>query len=151
MRPTHQPAAAALAVVLACSDASTSLTSPDASARAAGDTTATGLPTSVRVTGRILGVSAREPVAGSTDTLRHTPLPHARITLKRNVLVNHQAAQELAGEFIADVDGRFAIEGLRGGHYIIEAAAPGSGYRAGWEYLAATRSELAVDVYLWKE
>ena len=141
-----------LAAVIACTSLPTDLTSNRnaADARSAGDTTAAGLPASVTVTGQVFGVSAREPVAGSADTLRHEPLPYARITLKRNILVNGQSAQEPAGTFSADSKGRFRIEGLRGGYYIIEASAPGSGYRDGWEYLPATRSAIHLNIYLWE-
>jgi hypothetical protein len=152
---TTRPAAPALllATLLACSGLPTDLQSNRnaADARSGGDTTAVGLPASVTVTGQVLGVSAREPVAGSTDTLGHDPLPHARVALKRNILVNGQSAQEPAGTFIADAEGRFRIEGLRGGYYIIEASAPASGYRDGWDYLPATRSAVEVNVYLWRE
>jgi hypothetical protein len=142
------------AAIIACSSLPTDLTSNRnaADARTAGDSASGGLvPASVTVTGQVLGVSAREPVAGSADTLRHEPLPHARITLKRNILVNGQSAQEPAGTFTADGEGRFRIESLRGGYYIIEASAPGSGYRGGWEYLPATRAAVEVNVYLWRE
>jgi hypothetical protein len=152
MHPIH-PAVPALfaAGLLACSSVPTDIRSArTADAPAAGDTTGGGLPARVRVTGRVLGVSAREPVAGSTDTLRHDPLPHARITLKRNILVNGQSAQEPAGTFTADAEGRFRLD-LAGGYYIIEASAPGSGYRDGWEYLPATRAAVAVNLYLWRE
>ena len=152
---TPRSAAPALlaATLLACSGLPTDLQSNRnaADARSAGDTATTGLPASVTVTGQVFGVSAREPVAGSPDTLRHDPLPHARVALKRNILLNGQSAQEPAGTFTADGEGRFRIEGLRGGYYIIEASAPGSGYRDGWDYLPAIRSAVQVNVYLWRE
>lgn len=113
-----------------------------------GDTTAAGLPASVRVTGQALGVTATAPVAGNTDTLRYQPLAHARITLKRNILVNGQSAQEIAAELSADGAGRFGFDDLPGGYYVVEAAAPG--HRDGWEYLPATRPAAEVTVYLWK-
>ena len=149
---TIRAATSALLVMaaLACSSVPTDLQSAlSADARSAGDTTAGVLPASVRVNGRILGVSASEPVAGSSDTLRHDPLPHARITLKRNILVNGESAQEPAGTFTADAEGRFRLDDLRGGYYIIEASAPG--YRDGWEYLPATRAAVELSVYLWRE
>jgi hypothetical protein len=152
MRRTSVAAAAALAAVLACGEVTTSLESTrDAAAHTAGDTASAGAPASVRVTGQVLGVSATEPVSGTNDTLRFAPIPHARITLKRNILVDGQSAQEPAGELSADADGRFRLDGLVGGYYVVEAVAPGSGYRAGWEYLAATRSAVDLTVYLWKE
>ncbi len=140
------------AALLACSNAPTglqSIRSTDQSS--AGDSTSTVLPASVRVTGRILGVSATGPVSGATDTLRFEPIPAARIEVLRNVLVNGQAAQELAATLSADAEGRFRLDDLVGGHYIVQAAAPGSGYAAGWEYLPATRSAVEISVYLWKE
>jgi hypothetical protein len=152
--PALRPATTTLlAILLACSGAPTDLDTNRnaAGARSAGDTTAAGLPASVTVTGQVLGVSAREPVAGSADTLRHEPLPNARITLKRNVLVNGESAQEPAGSFTADAEGRFRLEGVSAGYYIIEASAPGSGYRDGWEYLPATRAAVEVNLYLWRE
>ena len=88
-------------------------------------------------------------MAGSAETLRHDPLPRARITLKRNILVNGESAQEPAGTFTADAEGRFRLDDLRGGYYIIEASAPG--YRDGWEYLPATRAAVELSVYLWRE
>ena len=154
--PTIRAAAPALlaAAIIACSGLPTDLTSNPSAAdsRTVGDTASGGLlPASVTVTGQVFGVSAREPVGGSADTLRHDPLPHARLTLKRNILVNGESAQEPAGSFTADADGRFRLNGLRGGYYIIEASAPGSGYRDGWEYLPATRAVVEVNVYLWRE
>ena len=153
MLTTRAAAPALLAALMACTTLPTDLQSNRnaADARSAGDTSAAGLPASVTVTGQVFGVSAREPVAGSADTLRHDPLPHARIALKRNILVNGQSAQEPAGTFSADGEGRFRIEGLRGGYYIIEASASGSGYRAGWEYLPAIRAAVEVNLYLWRE
>jgi hypothetical protein len=146
------PPAVLAAAVLACSDVATGPQSArNADARTAGDTTSGGLPASVRVSGQILGVSATGPVSGSSDTLRHEPIPHARITVLRNILVNGQSGQELAATVTADGDGRFRLDDLAGGHYIVEASAPGSGYAAGWEYLPATRSVVAVNVYLWRE
>jgi hypothetical protein len=146
------PPAVLAAAVLACSDVPTGLQSArNADSRTAGDTTSAGLPASVRVSGQILGVSATGPVSGSTDTLRYEPIPHARITVMRNILVNGQSAQELAATLSADGDGRFRLADLAGGHYIVEASAPGSVYAAGWEYLPATRSVVEVNVYLWKE
>ena len=92
------------AALIACSSAPTELQSPRNTAVSdAGDTTSAGLPAIVRVTGRVLGTSAAEPVAGSSDTLRHEPIPHARITVKRNILVNGQSAQEVAATLAADV------------------------------------------------
>lgn len=153
---TTRAAAPALlaAALMACTSLPTDLQSNRnaADSRTAGDTASTGLfPSSVTVTGQVFGVSAREPVAGSTDTLHHDPLSHARITLKRNILVNGQSAQEPAGTFTADGEGRFRIAGLPGGYYIIEASAPGAGYRDGWNYLPATRSAVEVNIYLWRE
>jgi hypothetical protein len=142
------------AAIIACSSLPTDLSSNRnaADARTAGDTASGGLlPTTVTVTGQVIGVSAREPVAGSADTLRHEPLANARITLKRNILVNGESAQEPAGGFTTDANGRFRLDRLRGGYYIIEASAPGSGYRDGWEYLPATRAVVEVNVYLWRE
>ncbi len=146
------PPAALAAAVLACGDVPAGLQSArNADARTAGDTTSAGLPASVRVSGQILGVSAAGPVSGSTDTLRYEPIPNARLTVMRNILVNGQSAQELAATLTADGDGRFRLDDLAGGHYIVEASAPGSGYAAGWEYLPATRSVVEVNVYLWRE
>ena len=142
-----------LATMIACTSLPTDLQSNRnaADARSPGDTASGGLlPSTVTVTGQVIGVSAREPVAGSSDTLRHDPLPHARITLKRNILVNGQSAQEPAGTFTADAEGRFRLD-LAGGYYIIEASVPGSGYRDGWEYLPATRAAVQVNLYLWRE
>jgi hypothetical protein len=138
------------AAVLACSEVPTDLQSSSHVATR-GDTGSTGVPGSVRVSGQVLGVSATGPVSGSTDTLRFEPIPHARITLKRNILVGGESAQELAAELSADGSGRFRLDGLRGGYYIVEAAAPGSGYRAGWEYLPATQPTVELTIYLWKE
>ncbi len=144
--------AALLAAALACGEVPTGLQSArNTDARTAGDTTSAGLPASVRVTGQVLGVSAREPISGGADTLRFQPIPGARITVLRNVLVNGQAAQELAATLSAGGDGRFRLDDLAGGHYIVRAAAPGSGYAEGWEYLPATRRAVEVNVYLWKE
>lgn len=141
-----------VAALLGCSNLPTDLQSTrNAGAPTPGDTSAAGLPASVRVAGRIIGVSAAAPVAGSTDTLRHEPIPHARITVKRNILVNGQSAQELAATLSADAEGRFHLDGLRGGYYIVEASAPGSGYRDGWEYLPATRAAVEVNLYLWRQ
>ena len=139
------------AIVVACNDAPTALQSTrNADGNSGGDSTSAALPVSVQVRGQVLGVSATEPVSGSTDTLRHEPIPHARITVKRNILVGGQSAQELAATLSADGEGRFRLDDLAGGYYIVEASAPGSGYRDGWEYLPATRSEVAVTVYLWQ-
>lgn len=144
--------AAVVAAALACSDAPTGLQSVrNAGARTEGDSASAGLPASVRVTGQILGVNAREPVAGSADTLRFEPIPNARITVMRNIIVNGQSAQELAATLSADAAGRFRLDDLAGGYYIVQAAAPGSGYAAGWEYLPATRDVVELDVYLWRE
>ena len=138
--------------LLGCSNLPTDLQAArNTGAPTPGDTSAAGLPASVRVAGRIIGVSAAAAVAGSTDTLRHTPIPHARITIQRNILVNGQSAQELAATLSADAEGRFHLDGLRGGYYIVEASAPGSGYRDGWEYLPATQSTVELNVYLWRE
>ncbi|MGH7628110.1 MAG: carboxypeptidase-like regulatory domain-containing protein [Gemmatimonadales bacterium] len=140
------------AALLACSNTPTGLQSVRTTdGSAAGDSTSAALPASVRVTGRILGVSATGPVSGPTDTLRFEPIPGARIEVRRNVLVNGQAAQELAATLSADAEGRFRLDALAGGHYIVQAAAPGSGYAAGWEYLPATRSAVEINLYLWKE
>ena len=107
------------------------------------DSLPAGLPSSVQVNGRVLGVSAIAPGAGSTDTLRFEPVAGAAITVKRNILVNGQSAQELAATLLADGEGRFTLNQLRAGYYIVEAAAARSGYAAGWEYLPATRSAVS--------
>ena len=150
LRPVS--AAAFAALVLACStDQPTGLDiTRNPNAPGASDTSAAGFPASVRVTGQVLGVSATAPVADRADTLRFTPVVGARVTIKRNLLVNGQSAQEVAATLDADRDGRFGLE-LRGGYYVVEADAPGSGFTAGWEYLPATRGSVDLAVYMWKE
>jgi hypothetical protein len=150
LRPVS--AAAFAALLLACStDQPTGLDiTRNAGGSAASDTSAAGFPASVRVTGQILGVSATAPVADRADTLHFRPVAGARVTIKRNILVNGRSAPEAAATLDADRDGRFGLE-LRGGYYVVEADAPGSGFAAGWEYLPATRSSVDLAVYMWKE
>jgi hypothetical protein len=150
LRPVS--AAALAALVLACStDQPTGLDITRTSGPpGAADTGAAGFPASVRVTGRILGVSATAPVADRADTLHFTPVAGARVTIKRNILVNGQSEQEGAATLTADRDGQFGLQ-LKRGYYVVEADAPGSGFAAGWEYLPATRSSVDLAVYMWKE
>lgn len=144
--------AAAAAALLACSDTPTGLQSirstPDDAAPQ--DTTST-LPGTVQVSGRILGVSAADPVSGPGDTLRFEPIARASIEVVRNVLVNGAAQQVLAATLASGAEGEYRIADLPGGYYIVRATPPtGSAYAANWEYLPATKPEVRVDVYLWR-
>jgi hypothetical protein len=119
---------------------------------AQGDSTLPELPGSFRAYGRVLAVSVTAASAGSNDTLHFTPVAGAAIEIWRNLLVNGAATQELAARTTAGADGAFEVPGLAGGYYIVKAAPPaGSGYASNWEYLAGTRSEVKVDVFVWKE
>ena len=125
-------------------------TGTDGVGRAPGDTIAE-LPSSARVHGRVLGVSVTAPVQGSADTLSFEPVAGAPIKIYRNVLVDGGATQVLAAETISGGSGEYEVQGLEGGYYIIRVTAPaGVPYSDNWEYLAATSSDVEVNVYHWR-
>ena len=105
------------------------------------------LPASVRAYGQVLGVTY---TPGAADSLRFTPVAGARVQLLRNVLENGVGVQRLAREVTTDADGAYAAAGLEGGYYVVKVTGPaGAGFNDSWEYLAATRAEVKVNVYLW--
>lgn len=147
--------AAALAVLAACSDQST--TGPT---RAVTEP-ASGAPPidsshsysgTFTVHGRVLGVTAIEPAPGVQDTLSYAPIPGAKIRVVHNLLVNGEARQELAAETVSDANGAYSVRDLEAGYYIVEAAPPaGSLFGAAQEYLAGQSPDVTLDVYLWKQ
>ena len=102
------------------------------------------------VHGQVLGVTATTASPGVQDTLNYTPLSGVKIRIIHNLLVNGEATQELAAETVSDDEGAFAVSGLEGGYYIVEAEPPaGSRYAAGQEYLAGQSPDVTLNVYLW--
>jgi hypothetical protein len=152
-----------LAAALAACDGERAPTAPDrlqteqqrgggGGGEAQGDSTPPQLPGTFRAYGRVLAVSVTAASAGSSDTLRFTPVAGAAIEVWRNLLVDGAATQELAARTTSGADGAFEVPELAGGYYIVKAAPPaGSGYADNWEYLAGTASEVKVDVFVWKE
>ncbi|HJU76282.1 MAG TPA: hypothetical protein VJ717_21255 [Gemmatimonadaceae bacterium] len=163
------------AVIAACSDTGDGLLDPSAalttgadSTRPRGDSThrpprdtvkppppdtldsMPPLPQKVAVNGRVLGIVPITPTAGSRDTLRFDPIAGAKVRIMRNVLVNGAATQVLAAELVTDVNGRFSAS-LTGGYYVLYAEPPaGTDWSKSLSYLAASRPEVTVDLYLWK-
>jgi hypothetical protein len=144
-----------LATLAACSDQTS--TGPAQTTRSAtgdpapGDTSHS-FSGSFDVHGRILGVTVLAPSSGGQDTLSYTPLSGAKIRIIHNILVNGEAKQELAAETVSDAQGAYAVSGLDGGYYIVEADPPaGSAYAAGDEYLSGQSSDVTLNVYLWKQ
>lgn len=108
------------------------------------------LPEKVAVSGRVLGMVAVTPTAGSRDTMRFDPVPGARVRIMRNVLVNGASSQVLSVELVTDANGRFSAS-LAGGYFVVYAEPPaGTIWSKSFSYLAANRPEVSVDVYLWK-
>ena len=151
----------AVLVATACSDAGPLVPASDDPAGAVSGGTPPGtdssgtsapLPTVVHASGRILGVSYVTPHAGSSDSLRFSPVPNARIQLLRNVIENGVGVSKLERELTADATGAWSVGNLAGGYYIVKAFAPvGSGLNDGWEYLPATKADVQKDVYLWSD
>jgi hypothetical protein len=144
-----------MATLAACSDQTS--TGPAQATKSAtsdptpGDTTH-GYSGSFDVHGRVLGVAVLAPSPGVQDTLDYTPLSGAKIRIIHNLLVNGEAKQELAAETVSDAQGAYAVSGLEGGYYIVEADPPaGSAYAAGDEYLSGQSSDVTLNVYLWKQ
>lgn len=144
-----------MAALAACSDQTS--TGPAQATKSAsgeptpGDTTHS-YSGSFDVHGRVLGVTVLAPSPGVQDTLNYTPLAGAKIRIIHNLLVKGEATQELAAEVVSDADGAFAVSGLEGGYYIVEADPPsGSQYAAGQEYLAGQSPDVTLNVYLWKQ
>jgi hypothetical protein len=104
------------------------------------------------VHGQVLGVTVLTPSSGVQDTLNFTPVAGAKVRIIHNLLVNGEAKQELAAETVSDANGTYAVSGLEGGYYIVEAEPPaGSSYAAAQEYLAAQSPDVTLNVYLWKQ
>jgi hypothetical protein len=170
--------ASVTAVIAACSsDFGSDGLSPSSLARAAGDSTGQPprdtaqkpprdttqkpprdtldtlprLPEKVQLSGRVLAVTVIAPAPGVRDTLRFDPIAGAKVRVMRNLLVDGKATQRLAAELVTDANGAFAVKDLAGGYYVVYADPPaGSPYQSSFSYLAATRPEVKVDVYLWR-
>jgi hypothetical protein len=92
------------------------------------------------------------PAPGTRDTIRFDPVAGAKVRIMRNVLVNGRATQVLALELTTGVTGAFAVKDLPGGYYVVYADPPeGSPWSPNFSYLAATKAQVSVDVYLWKK
>ncbi|HET7550748.1 MAG TPA: prealbumin-like fold domain-containing protein [Gemmatimonadaceae bacterium] len=144
-----------MAALAACSDQTS--TGPAQATKSAstdptpGDTTHS-YSGSFDVHGQVVGVTVLTPSSGVQDTLNYTPLSGAKIRVIHNLLVNGEAKQELAAETVSDAQGSYAVSGLEGGYYIVEAEPPsGSQYAAAQEYLAGQSPEVTLNVYLWKQ
>jgi hypothetical protein len=146
--------------VAACSDRTT--TAPgaalsqapgvDKAGASSTDSVPPQLAASFNVSGRVLAVSRSAPVAGSADTLHFDSVAGAAIKVYRNVLVNGAATQVLAAETTSGAGGEYRVNGLAGGYYVVQAAAPaGSPYADSFAYVAGTASEMKTDVYLWRK
>ena len=108
-------------------------------------------PAKVRVTGHVLGATAHAPT-GTGDSISFEPVPHARLRIMRNVIVDGTATQVLAIELLTGDHGEYTVTGLPGGYYIVYAYPPtGSVYADNWSYLAAMQTEVTTDVYVWKK
>ncbi|MEW5915394.1 MAG: hypothetical protein AB1762_03270 [Gemmatimonadota bacterium] len=166
------------AVIAACSsDLGSDGLSPSSLARAAGDSTGQPprdtakkpprdttqkpprdtldsmppLPEKVQLSGRVLAVTVIAPGPGVRDTLRFEAIAGAKVRVMRNLLVDGQATQRLAAERVTDANGAFTVRDLAGGYYVVYADPPaGSPYQSSFSYLAATKPEVKVDVYLWR-
>ena len=144
-----------MAALAACSD-QTSTGPAQATKRATSDPppsdTTHSFSGSFDVHGQVLGVTALAPSPGVQDTLHYTPLAGAKIRIIHKLLVNGEAKQELAAETVSDAQGTYAVSGLEGGYYIVEAEPPaGSQYAAAQEYLAGQSPDVTLNVYLWKQ
>jgi hypothetical protein len=109
------------------------------------------VPEKVQLSGRVLGVVVIAPAPGVRDTLRFDPVAGMPLRIMRNVLVDGVAKQVLALQLTSDSQGRFSAKDLPGGYYVIYAEpAAGSPWAPSFSYLAATKPDVTVDVYVWK-
>ena len=109
------------------------------------------VPEKVQLSGRVLGVVVIDPAPGVRDTLRFDPVAGMPLRIMRNVLVDGLAKQVLALQLTSDAQGRFSAKELPGGYYVIYAEpAAGSPWAPSFSYLAATKADVTVDVYVWK-
>lgn len=116
-----------------------------------GTDTTPPVPEKVQLSGRVLGVVVIAPTPGVRDTLRFDPVAGMPLRIMRNVLVDGVAKQVLALQLTSDSQGRFSAKDLPGGYYVIYAEpAAGSPWAPSFSYLAATKPDVTVDVYVWK-
>jgi hypothetical protein len=105
----------------------------------------------VQVSGRVLAVVVISPTPDVRDTLRFEPIAGAKLRVMRNLLVDGKAVQRLAAELVSDANGTYALRDLPGGYYVVYADPPaGSQYSSSFSYLAATKPEVKLDIYLWR-
>jgi hypothetical protein len=113
-------------------------------------TTSPTPPASATVSGRVLGVTRVAAAPGVTDTLRYTPIAGASITVYHNVLENGAGKQVFVAQLTSGADGSYSLGTIPGGYYTLWVSGPnGSGYGAGWQYLAALQPAMTFDMYLW--
>jgi hypothetical protein len=109
------------------------------------------LPEKVAVSGKVVGLVFIEPAPGVRDTMRLDPLAGIKVRIMRNIIVNGSSAQELAAELVTDANGAFKTS-LKGGYYVVYAEPPANSiWNKSFSYLAATRPDVNVTVYLWKK
>jgi hypothetical protein len=158
MKPMHRLAALACAATLiACSEtvAPTNQSASVVQITGNGGGTDTLIPTgytgTARIGGRVLS-TARKPGATGNDTLSYDGIAGAKVTLKRNLLVNGAATQVTLGITTTDAQGNYAFTNAPGGYYVVYASGPaGGGWSDSYTLTLADRPLVTSNIYLWKQ
>lgn len=110
-----------------------------------GSDTSSAIPSVMQLSGRTLAVSV---VQGVSDSLRFTALPNVGIRVMHNVLKNGQATQELVATTASDASGRYHVDNLPGGYYVVYATPASAGFLPTYSYVPL-QTVATADIYIW--